>query len=271
MKTGCVIGGAAIAWGLCVSPAAAEEPDKRLAKGLQDNSFLIEEAYNQEPGVVQHIALLRHQNRDWVLNFTQEWPLGTQAHQFSYTVPYSLLRADGQHFSGVGDITLNYRFQALYESDRGPAFAPRVSLILPSGNSDKQLGTGSVGYQVLFQFSKIVSDRVTLHANAGVTSYFDVFDKRPTSYLLGGSVVYAVTRDFNLMLEALGERTESVNSDREIEREKKFTISPGVRHAFNLSGGQLVLGVGAPIQFTDAKTDYGVMFYLSFEHSFLKK
>src|SRR5438105_15896804 len=30
----------------------ASEP---LAKGIQDNSFFIEEAYNQEPGVVQHI------------------------------------------------------------------------------------------------------------------------------------------------------------------------------------------------------------------------
>jgi hypothetical protein len=39
-----------------LSPAAecliASEP---LAKGIQDNSFFIKEAYNQEPGVVQHI------------------------------------------------------------------------------------------------------------------------------------------------------------------------------------------------------------------------
>ena len=35
--------------------AMAEEP---LAKGIQDNSFLVEEAYNQEPGVVQHISNL---------------------------------------------------------------------------------------------------------------------------------------------------------------------------------------------------------------------
>ena len=34
------------------SPLIASEP---LAKGIQDNSFFIEEAYNQEPGVVQHI------------------------------------------------------------------------------------------------------------------------------------------------------------------------------------------------------------------------
>jgi len=34
------------------SPLIASEP---LAKGIQDNFFFIEEAYNQEPGVVQHI------------------------------------------------------------------------------------------------------------------------------------------------------------------------------------------------------------------------
>src|SRR5437870_3132875 len=35
-----------------VATSIAAEP---LAKGIQDNSFFIEEAYNQEPGVVQHI------------------------------------------------------------------------------------------------------------------------------------------------------------------------------------------------------------------------
>jgi len=34
-----------------VSRSAAE----LLAKGIQDNSFSVEEAYNHEPGVVQHI------------------------------------------------------------------------------------------------------------------------------------------------------------------------------------------------------------------------
>ncbi|PYL47388.1 MAG: hypothetical protein DMF40_08590 [Verrucomicrobia bacterium] len=37
-----------------VGPVAAMA-EKPLAKGIQDSSFLIEEAYNQEPGVVQHI------------------------------------------------------------------------------------------------------------------------------------------------------------------------------------------------------------------------
>src|SRR5262249_7041321 len=37
---------------LPITSSIASEP---LAKGIQDNLFFIEEAYNQEPGVVQHI------------------------------------------------------------------------------------------------------------------------------------------------------------------------------------------------------------------------
>lgn len=270
MKSFCVILSAVTFCGVAVVHASAEEIDNRLAKGIQDNSCLVEEAYNQEPGVVQHIGCLRRQGRNWFFDFTQEWPLGSQAHQFSYSVPYSWLRSEGQRTQGVGDIALNYRFQALYESVAIPAFAPRISLILPSGNTEKELGNGSLGYEVLLPFSKIVSDRVTLHANAGITSYFDVQGRQPTNYVLGGSVIYAVTRDFNLMLEMLREWEETVNTAREIERETSFTISPGVRYAFNLDAGQLVVGAGAPIRFAKRTPDYGFFLYLSFEHKFLK-
>ncbi len=40
-------------------PATEEEP-KRTAENIQDNSFFIEEAYNQEAGVVQHILNVIH-------------------------------------------------------------------------------------------------------------------------------------------------------------------------------------------------------------------
>ena len=269
MKTSCLplwIFAACVLSGL-PAVAANNEP---LAKGVQDNSFLIEEAYNQEAGVVQHTATLRRQDRDWTFMFTQEWPMGSQAHQFSYSIPYSWLRIDDQRVRGVGDIMLNYRYQALFESDVTPAFAPRLSLISPAGNRDKGTGEGSVGYEVMLPFSKIVSDRVTLHANAAMTSYFNVDGHQPTSFRVGGSGIYAVTRDFNLMFETLAERNESVNVLREIERETSYTISPGTRYAFNLREGQLVVGAAMPIRFTQSATDFGAFLYLSFEHKFLK-
>lgn len=257
---------------LAIGMAFAADDDPRLAAGIQDNSFLIEEAYNQDAGVVQHIGTLQRQRRDWFFGFTQEWPFSSQTHQVSYSVPYSWLRSDGQHAQGVGDIVLNYRYQAMMESATTPAFAPRLSLILPSGNRSKGLGDGSLGLEGLLPFSKIVSDRVTLHANAGVTHLFDVFGHSPTSFLLGGSAIYAVTRDFNVLLEGLAEWNESVNDDRVLERETTFTLNPGFRKAFNFADdSQLVVGFATPITFSRDRTDYGLFFYLSYEHRFLPK
>jgi hypothetical protein len=167
---------------------------------------------------------------------------------------------------------LNYRYQLLTESEISPAVAPRLSLILPTGDSIKGTGVGSYGFQVNLPMSKIVSDRVTMHANAGVTSYFDVAGQQPTSYFLGGSAIYAATREFNLMFETLAEWNETVNDLAEIERETRFTASPGFRYAFNLREGQLVVGAAAPIGFVRSREpDYGLFFYLSFEHEFLTK
>src|SRR5205807_6402543 len=62
---------------------------------IQDNSFLIEEAYNQDPGVVQHIQTFSRATRggDWLYTFTQEWPVPGITHQLSYTLP--LARVNG--------------------------------------------------------------------------------------------------------------------------------------------------------------------------------
>lgn len=250
-------------------PSLADDQDVRLAAGIQDNLCLIEEAYNQEAGVVQHINCIERQDQDWFYNFTQEWPFHGQANQLSYTLPYTWLRSTDPNAQGLGDLQLNYRRQVLYEGDRIPAFAPRLSLILPSGDEDAGLGNGSLGYQVMLPMSKIVSERITLHANAELTSYFDVDGQQPTSYLLGGAFIYAVTRDFNLLVESFEEWDESVTDSGKIERETSFTISPGARYAFNLSAGQLVLAAGAPILLADeSDPDYGAYFYLSFEHRF---
>lgn len=248
---------------------AAIADDARPAAGISDNSFLIEEAYNQGAGVVQHIATLARQNGTWVAAYTDEWPIFSQAHQFSYTVPYAWLASSDGGADGIGDVMINYRYQLLSETDALPAFAPRVSLILPTGDENRGLGDGSTGFQFNLPVSKMVNDRVTLHGNAGLTTYVDIAGQQPVSVLLGGSVIYAVTRDFNLMLEALHTWDETVNDAAQIEHDRTFTLSPGLRTAFNMPEGQLVLGVAMPVEFSGGEHDYGIFLYGSFEHSFL--
>ena len=106
---------------------------------------------------------------------------------------------------------LNYRLQALMEGERVPAFAPRLTLVLPTGNKQKGFGTGRVGYETNLPFSKIVGDRWTVNFNAGMSIFPDVRGHDLINYNLGGSGIYAVTRDFNLMLEMVAGRNEEVD------------------------------------------------------------
>ena len=189
-----------------VSPAAASSliASEPLAKGIQDNSFFIEEAYNQEPGVVQHILNVpidfTNGSREIAPSFTQEWPVFSQTHQFSYTIPYLFTEDD----NGMADMRLNYRLQAFMEDEYTPAFAPRLSLVLPTGDSDKGFGTGVMGYEFNLPFSKIVSDRWTLNFNAGMSVFPNAHQSQHlTNYNVGASAIYAVSSDFNLMLETL--------------------------------------------------------------------
>src|SRR5437667_1397796 len=130
----------------------ASEP---LAKGIQDNSFFVEEAYNQEPGVVQHIINVpffsTRGDKEVAPSFTQEWPVFSQTHQFSYTIPYTFTGNE----NGLEDIRLNYRLQALMEGEDIPAFAPRFSLVLPTGNPTNAFGHARRGHDINLPSSKI--------------------------------------------------------------------------------------------------------------------
>jgi hypothetical protein len=252
---------------LLVSISAADP----LAKGIQDNSFFVEEAYNQEPGVVQHIlnvpVFFTGGGKESTPSFTQEWPVFSQTHQFSYTLPHTFAEEE----TSLEDIRLNYRLQALMESERDPAFAPRFSLVIPTGDADKGFGHGRLGYEVNLPFSKIVSNRWTVNFNAGGSVFPDVNDRDLGNYNLGVSAIYAVSSNFNLMLESVAFWEEDVDLEGKVDRTVTALLSPGARYAFNLpNDAQLVVGFAVPIGLTSDSPDYGLFFYCSFEHPFLR-
>jgi hypothetical protein len=256
--------------------AFADEP---LAKGIQDNSFLVEEAYNQEPGVVQHILNVpisfTNGAREITPSFTQEWPVFSQTHQFSYTIPDTF--TENEH--GLADIRLNYRLQALMEGERRPAFAPRFSLVTPTGDADKGFGRDRLGYETNLPLSKIVADRWTVHFNAGGSIFPDVRGHDLTNYSLGASAIYAVAKDFNLLLETVAAWEEDIADAppprasvcATVNRSLTVLFSPGARYAFNWPNDtQLVVGLGVPLGLTSDSPDWGLFFYLSFEHRFIQ-
>jgi hypothetical protein len=259
--------------GLLAMALAAAAPLPALAqdKPIQDNSFLIEEAYNQEPGVVQHFFKYhRHRSRDWSLTFTQEWPVGSQKHQVSYSLP---LQRAGEH-RGAGDVSLDYRYQLMGDGEAPLAVAPRASLLLPTGDERKDLGAGGSGVQLNLPVSLVLSERLVTHWNAGVTvtpnaRNADGARARTTDYNLGQSFVWLLHPRLNVLLETVWARQEQVEGEGETSRQRSLFVSPGVRWAYNLANDlQVVPGIAVPIGLGPSRRDYGVLFYLSFEHPF---
>lgn len=269
---------------------AAETPAGKAGNvdGIKDNSFLVEEAYNQEAGVVQHITTVtrgvdradQSDRRSWNLAFTQEWPLGSQDHQFSYTVPY-VVETGNDGNNGPRDVLLNYRYQLSMETDCQPAIAPRLSALLPTGNMDEGFGSDAYGLQFNLPVSKSLTDKVQTHFNAGLTYLPGVRmglsdetlspQRDLMGYNLGASVIYAVFPKLHFMLEGVTNWDHGIDSDTGGRTESlSAIISPGIRYAVDTPGGvQLVFGLGIPVGLTRDATDYGVLLYLSIEHDFM--
>jgi hypothetical protein len=248
---------------------------------IEDNSFLIEEAYNQEPGVVQHVFSAHYINdsrrRGWEFSFTQEWPVFSQNHQFSYTIPSYRLVENGDRQNGLGDVLLSYRYQLLEEEETKPALAPRFSLILPSGSRKRGTGHGVVGYELGLPLSKKVTGQFALHANFGLTYLPDAraplgsgglsSEHSLLSYNLGASAVYAVLPRVHLMLEWLGDFEESIDDNGKQQRSFMPVLSPGLRAAIvDRPMLQIIAGAAAPIGLTRKAENYGAFLYLSIEH-----
>jgi len=261
-------------------PLTAQSPlppqPRNEAPPIEDNSFLVEEAYNQERGVVQHINTFFRSSGSagWMYTFTQEWPMGGRSHQLSYTLPLARNDDASARGTGIGDIALNYRYQIGGGDDVGFALAPRVTVLLPTGDSRRALGSGGTGFQVNLPFSAELPARFMAHSNAGMTftpRARDTFGNYATtrSYTLGQSVVWLAHPKLNLMLESTWTVAQEVTGPRQTERSTEFLLSPGLRGAIDFpSGLQVVPGLAFPFGIGSSRGERAVFVYLSFEHPF---
>jgi len=255
---------------VCLALAAQEkEPSP-----IQDNSFLLEEAYNQEPGVIQHISTFQkmHQSKDWLYTFTQEWPVPDETHQLSFTVPYQHMEASLDGKKAIGDVALNYRYQLLGNGDAPVAIAPRVSFLLPTGDEKQLRGNGALGYQLNLPISVVLSREFVSHFNMG-TTYIPharnaAGDKANiTNWNFGQSFIWLARPTFNAMLEFAYTSSEQVAGPGLKQRADTFYANPGFRWAINCSNGlQIVPGLSVPIGIGPSKGERAIFLYLSFEH-----
>ncbi len=246
-------------------------PFTAYSAAIEDNSFLLEEAFNQEWGVYQFIQKYQTSERagGYEYSFENEIPITDKTHQFSYE--FSYLRAEKGGPEAISDVTLNYRLQPFNKD--GVLLSERFGLILPTGRVEKDAGNGVYGFEFMHAASIFINDQFITHFNAG----FNVLphaktsgtDKRNTlsGFTAGSSIIYMHNDWVNFMLEGLLESGQSTLPDGTVSSESSFTLNPGMRFAFDLDWKetQIVPGISFPTDILNRPQEHGVLFYLSIE------
>jgi hypothetical protein len=177
---------------------------------------------------------------------------------------------------GLGDTVFNYRYQVLGNGESRFAFAPRASILLPTGDSSAGRGMGAPGIQTNLPVSIVLHRRLVTHWNAGATFVPsaqgpDHLRASSVGYTLSQSFIYLANPRLNFLLETSASNFQSVVGKDRTEWSKLRYISPGVRWAFNFKNGlQIVPGVAVPLGIRPAAGEKGLFLYLSFEHPFGK-
>ena len=246
-------------------PPAPVQEVKPAPFQIVDNSFLVEEAFNQEPRIFQNIVGATWQEAGhWQVTFTQEWPAPGTRHQLSYTLSGG---STGQRAS-FGDVLVNYRLQVLDEGPGRPAFSPRISAILPSGREVD--GAGDSGLQVNLPFSKQHHD-FYFHWNGGFTWLPRGERADLVSPAVAASAIYRLRPMVNLMLESVVGWQAGDSESGAVEHTANITISPGVRGGWNLKEDtQIVIGAALPVTRSAGDTSVALFMYFSYELPFKK-
>lgn len=210
---------------------------------IEDNSFLLEEAFNQKKGEYQFIHNYQSSTDGGQEYFFQvEAPLTHETHQLSFDFSYLE--------KSISDTRLNYRFQSYKK--KGKMHTERVSIVSPTGSVKRGSGRGVYGLELLQSATFPLSGPLVNHWNLGMT----FFEQRShTDFTLGTSLVYLHRDDLNFLLETFYES----------EEEASLILNPGLRTAMDGEKSQIVTGLAFPLRYTEDKVYPGVFLYLSVE------
>ncbi len=274
-----------------IKPASSETVSRQgsyLSHGeavLEDNSFVVDEAFNQGKGSVQYMACYQHnrwKDADPVLSFCQELPLRSSRHQLGYSLAY-VFHTGLQSNSlkpGPGDASVHYSYWLKNTSSR-VMVVPKLIAWLPIGKAIHSNGSGGWGGKLSLAMTTKLSGKWVVHTNVlasriwGSRHYFQYgnatvaagsveFAKRNLNSLgVGFSVNYLLHPRFHFVLEKMLTSEEFAKDDSAdmladndtnrpasatVARRTRMLLIPGFRWAINGKDWQLVPAVGCPLE-----------------------
>lgn len=248
---------------------------------LEDNSILVEEGFNQQMGAIQYIATSWIRDDGMVdFSLTQEIPLTDKKHQFSYTLNYFQRSRSGLPSHGFGDIALGYRYQVMDDND-WMMMIPRLSLVLPTGNSALGFGNGSFGLQANVAVTKRLSKKIITHYNVGATGFIrskfygsspdgeKVFRKKNLWSKNGGvSFIWHTTSFVNVLVEYVALFEQEFASNGHVGKTSLHIFNPAARFSIKTGNLQAVPAIGFPVVYDGSWRTNGMLVYLSIETNY---
>jgi hypothetical protein len=259
-------------------PAASEklkETEAQEHRLLQSNGFLVETAYLQEEGELQHnFTFSRTNRRNWSMVVNEEIPLGSEKHQLSFSVPAQLAGNAAAPGRGFGDSKIGYSYGLIGNSASRFSISPGVGLSVPTGRSGTQLGAGAPGVSFIVPVGVMLTGRFASNSSFEITYTRSAKNSErqladTLGYEMGQSLVWFAKPKLNFLIEAVWERSQTVVGPGLRENEYDLLLSPGVRWAYVLKNGLIISpGVAVPVGIGPSRGEKGAFFYISFEHRF---
>jgi hypothetical protein len=277
---------------LIVSDAAGQEQTGPTGKKgsysyygelkIEDNSFLLDEAFTQEKGVMQFISNFHWSNlgsNGMAYTFTHEIPVVNNHHQVSYTVQYHFSQPFGEtRYSGPGDATIGYTYLVAGKDD-WMMMVPQINFIIPAGDPVKGLGHGGFGGNLGLALTKRLSSAIVTHYNISHTIIYQADYYMNTAHAenrkaeknikietFAAGVIWYPTSRFNLMFESVANYLNDIQANGSGLRGWQLTSNPGLRFAADLHKALLVAGASFPYTFdVNSKGQAGIFVYLSLE------
>jgi len=166
-------------------------------------------------------------------------------------LPYQDYKVEAESESieekGVSDISVEVKWNFFEVNKFGFALKPGISL--PTGNEDKGLGTGKLGYSA-FLISTLNLEPVMFHFNFGYIRNENKFEEEKNLWYASLACEYAIG-DISLVADIGSER----NTDHDADADPLFILF-GLIYSIN---DNIAIDAGFKYGLNDEETDYSVL------------
>lgn len=271
LRTWITHAGLAGVYGLSLTAAAA--PVAAPSSVIEDNSFLLDEAYNQDPGVVQitQVFQILPSTGEWSHSPAIEFPIVTENHQITLQFPFS--RPMGASLS-LNDFALQYQYWLIHA--KYFHLTPRIGAVFPTGNSTIGTGSGTVGAQAGLSTTVNFGDAFAFHTSGNAFLYpgsraTDGVATTTWDASIAASLIWRPLSWLNLLTEGVLTSDQTPLPGGSIGRDLLATVSPGARFSIRLGEHrtwEIVPGVAVPFTWrtsSPGSASISVLGYLSIE------